>query len=649
QLATLNLGIPDSVHGVVLSRIDRLPEAHRLTLKVASVIGQMFEVALLNRCHPAQLEREALLEQIALLEVRDFTRLEQPPPRPSYMFKHGITQEVAYETLLETQQQMLHQAVGAVLEDLAPEAVERLAYHYRRGGAREKALFYLDQAARKAQREYANETALRYYRDALTLEERWQWRQGQAEALHILGRRDEERAALHALENAPDAPPFTIAYLWGQYHEALGDYPAAQAAVERAQAAARMQGDPVGEVRCLAQLGLIARRQGDYEGARQRYQEALAFVPGEEFRSDAEARALVQVLNGLGSVQRQQGDFDAARISYERVIAVSVLSGDRRAEAEALNGLGVTVYYQRNFSEAVLYHQQALDIRRAIGDRAGEGTSQFNLALAVRDAGDYGQAQENLLAALAIQQATGNRWEEVNIWNDLGVLYQELGDFSQAQTCLQRGLSLSREIGDVAGQMYLLSNLGLTLRDLGELDAAEKHLIDGLSLAEKHDDTFQTAYFLSYLSSVGLQLGRFDDVVKQAGAAYDLWLKLGLRLRTTGELSTLAAAYLAIGDIARSLEYARQSLALLDECGGVGPEFPQLDYFICSQVLGAAGQPEAAQIALRSAYNSVMGRAEKITDPLLQQSFLERVPINQRIIEEVQRTSTASLREGDRY
>jgi adenylate cyclase len=646
QLATLSLGIPDSVHGVVLSRIDRLPEAHRLTLKVASVIGQIFEVALLSRCHPAHLERELLLEQIALLEVRDFTRLEQPPPRPSYMFKHGITQEVAYETLLEAQQQLLHQAVGAVLEELAPEAVERLAYHYRRGGAREKALFYLDQAARKAQREYANETALRYYRDALTLEERWQWRQGQVEALHILGRREEERAALHALENVPDAPAFTVAYLWGQCYEALGDYPAAQAAVERAQAAGRRQGDRVGEVRCLAQLGLIARRQGDYERAGRRYQEALALIPDEGFHSDAEAQALVQALNGLGSVQRQQGDFEAARASYERAIAASVLSGDRRGEAHALDNLGTVAYHQRHFAEAIPYYTGALEIRRIIGDRAGEGTSLLNLAQAIRDSGDYGQAQEYLLAALAIQQATGNRWEEVNVWNDLGILYQELGDLLHAKECLQKGLELCQSIGDEAGRAYLLSNLGLVIRDSGDLPSAEKTFLEGLALAHTQSDTYLVSTFLSYLGVVSLWQGYHEQAITQASSALQTRRELDMLVRTTGDLATLALAFLPLGQIERSLDYAHQALSILEECGGEGPEFPQQDYFSCSQVLTVAGQAEAAQAALQSAYNLVMARAEKITDPLLQQSFLERVPINRQIIDEVGRISELSQAEG---
>src|SRR4051794_26675827 len=61
-------------------------------------------------------------------------------------------------------------------------------------------------AARRAQGEYANETALSYYQQALTLEDRWQWRQGQAEVLHILGRREEQAAALRALDAAPGVP-----------------------------------------------------------------------------------------------------------------------------------------------------------------------------------------------------------------------------------------------------------------------------------------------------------------------------------------------------------------------------------------------------------------------------------------------------------
>ena len=75
--------------------------------------------------------------------------------------------------------------------------------------------------------------------------------------------------------------------------------------------------------------------------------------------------------------------------------------------------------------------------------------------------------------------------------------------------------------------------------------------------------------------------------------------------------------------------------AILDECGGEGPEFPQQDYFFCYQVLQAVGQPAAAHEALGSAHELVTRQAEKIANPALRQSFLERVPINRHIIQEM--------------
>ena len=106
------------------------------------------------------------------------------------------------------------------------------------------------------------------------------------------------------------------------------------------------------------------------------------------------------------------------------------------------------------------------------------------------------------------------------------------------------------------------------------------------------------------------------------------------------DLATLAAAQMAMGDMAKAVNYAEQALDLLNECSGQGPEAPQQDYFTCYQVLAAAGQDQEARLALQSAYELVMARAEKITDPSLRKSFLENVPINRQIAQEVQKADT---------
>ncbi len=626
-LSASDLGIPDSIQGVVLSRIDRLPDEHKLTLKVASVIGHIFEFDLLTRSHPQQPIQEALLVQLKETEARDLTHTESPVPQLTHAFNHSIIHEVVYATLPDDQRHALHRAVGEVLGLLRPEAVERLAYQYSRSDMREKALFYLDQAARKAQREYANETALNYYNQALTMEERWEWRKGQVGVLHILGRRAEEREALELLEVLPEAPLFDVAYLWGQYHEAVGDYAQAQAAVERALAAARSQADVAGEGGCLIRLGLIARRQGVYDEAETWYNRALVLLQDKDTYLDEEAQAL----NELGIVYRQQGRLDEARECYEQSLALSRESGNRRGEAQALDSLGTVAFHQRDFARSIPYHEQALEIRREIGDRVGEGITLMNLGQVHCEAGDYVQALSNASAALAIHQETGNRWEEVNIWNDLIILYHKLGELPRARACAEQGEQLSQEIGDRVGQAYILSNLGQVARDQGDLVTAQKVLADSLALAP--DDKFLASDSSSYLGTVSLLAGRPAQAIEWAKAALS-GRGEEQRLLTTADLATLAAAEQAGGDLAKALDYARQALTILEECGGEGPESPQRDYFVCYQVLSAAGQEETAWAALKSAYKLVMVRAEKIVAPDLRQSFLERVQVNREIVQE---------------
>jgi adenylate cyclase len=634
-LAGAEIGLPDSIHGLVLARIDRLPESHKMTLKVASVIGRTFGLDVLVEAHPVQRgETALLLEQIDLLETRDFTRLEHPSPHPTYMFKHHTTQEVAYQTLLETQQRQLHQVVAEVLERsanvTAGEAIEELAYHFSRSDQRDKALHYLDLAARKAQREYANETALAYYKQALALEDRWQWRQGQAEVLHTLGRRDEEARALDMFEAMSGAPPGEVAYLWGQYYEAVGDYAKAQARIEQALHIYQEHADTQGQARCLAQLGLIARRQGNYEQAREWYTQALR-VLGDQGAVER-GPVFVEIVSGLGTAYRQQANFEEARRCYQQALEISRLSGNRQGEAQALNDLGGMAFYQRDLDGAQQYHRAALKIRRAIGDRAREGTSLYNLALALSEGGDYAQADDYLKAALTLQQTTGNRWEEVNVRIGLGILHHQLGNFAVAQDYLQQGLKLTQTIGDEAGEAYILANLGLVARDQQRLAEAAELFSRGLVLAQAQADPYITSYFLSHLAIVNLQRANPAQAIEQAQAALTMRRENSLENWTTADLATLAAASLALGRVEEARGYAEQTMALLDACGGEGPEAPVRDYMTCLTVFMVIEQPEAARRARQAAYHLVMERANKIKDPELRRSYLERVPINRVVL-----------------
>ena len=440
------LGLSDNIHDLVQSRLDRLDDAHQLTMKVASVIGRDFELNLLAAVHPAGADPRALEEQMEAITARDLVRLSQATPVRTYSFKHHITQEVMYEILPGNQQRTLHGAVGEALEGWQPEAVERLAYHFSRSTRVDRAVFYLDRAGYKAQRAYANQIALRYYDQALTFENRWEWHEHKAEVLHILGQPQEEREALETLQMAPGAPAYSVNYHWGRYYEATADFLQAQGCLETALAASREKEDRLGQVRCLSGLGGIATRQGDFSGAQIWYDRARDLLARDGARAADKATALVRVLNGLGIAHAQQEHFTEASACWEEALHISRDSGNAMEEAQALNNLGLLAAAQREFSKALTYHAQALAIRRAIGYRVGQGSSLYNLAVAYTDSGDYGQAQAALAQAIDIHHATGDLWNEAKAQNLSGVLLLLLGQWERAKDAFTtRGLAGRRD------------------------------------------------------------------------------------------------------------------------------------------------------------------------------------------------------------
>jgi pimeloyl-ACP methyl ester carboxylesterase len=143
--------IPDTIQGVIMARIDRLPEGSKTALQIASVIGREFTARLVERV--AALERDA---RQALGELRAVELIYEKARSPEleYMFKHALTHDVAYETLLRQKRRELHRRTGQVIEELyadrLPEFYETLAFHFTRGESWEKAVDYLLKSALKA-------------------------------------------------------------------------------------------------------------------------------------------------------------------------------------------------------------------------------------------------------------------------------------------------------------------------------------------------------------------------------------------------------------------------------------------------------------------------------------------------------------------
>ncbi len=630
DLASVDLGLPDSVHGLVLSRLDRLPEPVKLTLKVASVIGRVFEVELLRDAHPATVDSDSLESQLSTLAERHFARLETPSPQVAYIFKHNITQEAVYQTLLYRQQRTLHGRVARALEILRPDAVERLAHHFHSGdlarpAVRRKALHYLDAAAHQAQRDYANETALAQLDRALALETRWPWLKTKIEVLHLLGRRDEERAVLEELAGAGGVPLVEARLLQGEYHEAVGDYDRATEMLALALDSARGV-DRHSEIRCLSRQATVAWRQGDYSLTRSLYMEALNLIStGDATHFEEDIRY------GLGLVERQTGDYDAAEAQFQRVLALCRTRGDQQMEAKALNAVGPLFGLRNDPDRSVDYFEQALKLRRKIGDRSGEGSSLLNLAQAEEMRGHYERAELMLREALNLQRSISDPWWEGLVWNQIGVVQMETGQWEAADESFRNSLRLAEQVGNESGKLYILGNLGQVQRELGQIESALSTFSRVIKSAETLDNSVVEVMAHVEIARTFLEVQNDSLAASHAEKALALRDLHQLTQPLTGALGVLARTHAARG----TPQKATESLASLEGIllsSGKPLDTSHRDWFDCYLAYQIIGDESAAIASLKRAHVLLQKRAQHIADDVLRNNFLNNITLHRTIV-----------------
>ena len=156
--ADLNkIELPDSLHTLILSRIDQLSEREKTTLRVASIVGRLFRAEWLTGYYPELGGMNRVQSDLEQLAELDITPLDTPEPELAYLFKHIVTHEVTYESLPFATRAKLHEQLAAYLErQIAAGALteasllDTLVYHYERSDNPAKQREYLQKAGQAA-------------------------------------------------------------------------------------------------------------------------------------------------------------------------------------------------------------------------------------------------------------------------------------------------------------------------------------------------------------------------------------------------------------------------------------------------------------------------------------------------------------------
>jgi len=165
-----DIEIPDSIHGIIAARMDRLEDNLKQTMLVASVIGRDFAFRILQTITGM---KEEIKSHLLNLQELEFIYEKSLFPELEYIFKHALTQEVAYNSLLIKRRKEIHEKIGKAIEQIYPDRIEEfyeiLAYHYAKSDNSEKAYQYLKLSGEKATRNFANWEAFRFYKESISV------------------------------------------------------------------------------------------------------------------------------------------------------------------------------------------------------------------------------------------------------------------------------------------------------------------------------------------------------------------------------------------------------------------------------------------------------------------------------------------------
>jgi class 3 adenylate cyclase/tetratricopeptide (TPR) repeat protein len=438
------LALPDTVHAVIRARVDRLDPADREILRLASVIGRQYDRAVLEQIAPSAQAVSAALEHLA---HQGLVRQLRVVPRAEYLFKHVLTQQVVYETLLHSQRKALHAKVGAAIEalyaDRLEEYYERLADHYASGDCPARAAGYLLKVGGQLRSLGQIEESVACFQRAEKLTEddhiRCQASIGQAEGLRMI---DRVQQALAILERA-------------------------QQLAEGGKLAAE-----------LAQLhylrGNLYFPQGEFEKCFVEHESGLKWAR-EAGSQEAEARSL----GGLADASYLTGRMRTAHRRFAECVQVSRQHGFAAVHVANDAMIGWTGIYIDPLEKFLEVGRNAAELAAELNQRRAEAIARGYVSYVLVELEQFDEANEEIKRGLeAANNTQAARFQPLGLWG-LGKIAYEKGNRAEAIELGEKALRICR---DTAVGYLGPTILGFLARVADDVKATRRYLAEAEEL-----------------------------------------------------------------------------------------------------------------------------------------------------------------------
>jgi tetratricopeptide (TPR) repeat protein len=500
-----DLTLPDTLQAAITNRIDSLGPSQQLTLKVASVIGRIFAFRVLHAIHPIEADKPALREYMENLTRLSLTLVDSEAPDLAYIFKHAVTQEVAYNLMLFSQRRQLHQAVAEWLESSNKNNIESfyslLAYHWAQAAempdslrnhlAIRKATEYLEKAGEQAMINYANQEAVQFYTQALE----WDTRLPKPENKQALRDKQVRRARWHSRI--------------GLAHYGLGSLLDCDIHVREAL---RLLDIPIPKSNFLLAIGLIpqAIRQIFHRTFPSRYMGSLSNLKEREV-----AIEVARLYEFMSRVYFYSNETLPIIYSVLRFVNEAERTGTSAELATAYSSLAVVMGYAQLHGWAEAYVERGMAVARKVNEPSN---------------------------IITVNVVTGVYKVMVGKWEEVRALALEAKEF-----CEQLGDY--RQWGD---STLLMAESAFVSGDIEYSLKFEKILLED---AGRRHNPLQQGWALFGVASISIRRGKEAIAIPMLEEALQILEELPNLASSINTNGQLALAHFRLGNEAKALEY----------------------------------------------------------------------------------------------
>jgi len=547
-----SIQVPATVQAVLSARIDRLPPEEKQLLQTAAVIGTEVPLALLQAM--AEVPEERLRLALTHLQAAEFLYETRLFPDIEYTFKHALTQQVAYETLLQERRRALHAGIVEALEALSgdrlAEQVERLAHHALRGEVWDKALVYCRQGGEKAMARSAHREAVGCFEQALSVlphlaetrdtpEQAIDLRLALRSALLPSGDFGRILAALREAESLAEALDdhrrlgqvsrflSTCFYFRGVYDQAI-------ATAQRALALATADGDVVLRALANQSLGYPYQARGDYRQAIDCLRQTMASIDGAPRHERFGQFFLPAVFSRawLVTCHAELGTFAEGRALGEEGLRIAEAVDHPASLMFAYYGLGLLFLRQGDLPRALPRLERAVGICQAVDLPVYFAWVASALGAVYTLGGRVTDAVPLLTQAIEQTSAMETVFIQALCRLSLGEAHMLAGRLQEAHALAERALALACERQERGHQAYALRLLGeiAARREPPERERAEAHYRQALALSEELGMRPLLAHCHLGLGTLYATTGRRAEARAELSAAVELYRAMEMTL-----------------------------------------------------------------------------------------------------------------------